>query len=108
MTASRQGTGPENEPKKTTKEKPSLQEPSSTNTPPTEYEELYSPSRPKEEQGFSPVTIAIYIVIGLLLVAGIGGSIIGFKTGPLGKPHKIVSQRSISTRTTFKSIQGEG
>ncbi len=73
-----------------------------------EFEELYSPSRPREEQGFSPVTIAIYIVVGLLLVAGIGGSIIGLKTGPLGKPHKIVSQRSISTRTTFRVIQGNG
>ncbi len=73
-----------------------------------EFEELYSPSRPREDQGFSPVTIAIYIVVGLLLVAGIGGSIIGLKSGPLGKPHKIVSQRSISTRTTFKVIQGNG
>ena len=108
MTASRQGAGPESGPKKPTPDKASPQEPSPTSPPPTEYEELYSPSRPKEEQGFSPVTIAIYIVIGLLLVAGIGGSIIGFKAGPLGKPHKIVSQRSISTRTTFKSIQGEG
>lgn len=73
-----------------------------------EFEELYSPSRPREEQGFSPVTIAIYIVVGLLLVAGIGGSIIGLKSSPLGKPHKIVSQRSISTRTTFRVIQGNG
>ena len=73
-----------------------------------EFEELYSPSRPREEQGFSPVTIAIYIVVGLLLVAGIGGSIIGLKSSPLGQPHKIVSQRSISTRTTFRVIQGNG
>ncbi len=107
MTAPRQGAGPEGGPRRSTSEKQGAPEASPDKTP-TEYEELYSPSRPKEEQGFSPVTIAIYIVIGLLLVAGIGGSIIGFKVGPLGKPHKIVSQRSISTRTTFKSIQGEG
>ncbi len=56
-------------------------------------EVFFSPSRPREEPGFSPVTIAIYIVIGLLLVAGnrrvsrrlpehasLDGSHTGFKT----------------------------
>lgn len=89
------------------KSKPEPGSPASKYTA-SEYDELYSPSRPKEEQGFSPVTIAIYIVVGLLLVAGIGGSIIGFQTGPMGHPHKIVSLRSISTRTTFKSLEGPG
>ncbi len=79
----------------------------------TPYQELpddafFSPSRPKEEPGFSPVSIAIYIVVGLLLVAGIGGSIVGLRTTPLWISHKPVSQRSISTRTTFKEIQGNG
>ncbi|MHB1285333.1 MAG: hypothetical protein ACYCYP_02025 [Leptospirales bacterium] len=79
----------------------------------TPFQELpddafFSPSRPKEEPGFSPVSIAIYIVVGLLLVAGIGGSIVGLRTTPLWISHKPVSQRSISTRTTFKEIQGNG
>ncbi len=108
MTASRQGQGPEEASKNSASSKPETPEKSAARPKTPEYEELYSPSRPKEEQGFSPVTIAIYIVVGLLLVAGIGGSIIGIKSGPLGKPHKVVSQRSISTRTTFKTIQGQG
>jgi hypothetical protein len=114
MTESTSGNGPEAE-----KKPPSVPNPSGPSGPsgrpgkskdisPREFEELYSPSRPREEQGFSPVTIAIYIVVGLLLVAGIGGSIIGLKSGPLGKPHKLVSQRSISARTTFRVIQGNG
>jgi hypothetical protein len=109
MTTPKQNMVPEENSSKTPAERPK----SETGSPETkfseaEYEELYSPSRPKEEQGFSPVTIAIYIVVGLLLVAGIGGSIIGLKTGPLGRPHKIVSSRSISTRTTFKTLEGPG
>lgn len=71
-------------------------------------EEFFSPSRPREEPGFSPVTIAIYIVIGLLLVAGIGGSIVGFRNTPLWISHTPVSKRSISTRTTFREIHGNG
>ena len=71
-------------------------------------EEFFSPSRPREEPGFSPVTIAIYIVIGLLLVAGIGGSVVGFRSTPLWMAHTPVSKRSISTRTTFKAIHGNG
>jgi hypothetical protein len=71
-------------------------------------EEFFSPSKPKEEPGFSPVSIAIYIVVGLLLVAGIGGSIVGLRTTPLWMSHKPVSPRSISTRTTFQTIKGNG
>ncbi|KGA94430.1 hypothetical protein ACSYAY_05770 [Leptospirillum ferriphilum] len=71
-------------------------------------EEFFSPSRPREEPGFSPVTIAIYIVIGLLLVAGIGGSVVGFRSTPLWMAHTPVSKRSISTRTTFREIHGNG
>ncbi|MEC4683162.1 MAG: hypothetical protein VST70_05735 [Nitrospirota bacterium] len=109
MTAPKQNTVPEDSSSKNPPEsaKP-VSGPSTPKFSDSEYDELYSPSRPKEEQGFSPVTIAIYIVVGLLLVAGIGGSIIGLKTGPLGRPHKIVSSRSISTRTTYKTLEGSG
>ncbi|MHB1605151.1 MAG: hypothetical protein ACYCTV_01985 [Leptospirales bacterium] len=95
-------------PQKEQPEQKSATSPSKNEAP---YQELpddafFSPSKPKEEPGFSPVSIAIYIVVGLLLVAGIGGSIIGLRTTPLWMSHKPVSQRSISTRTTFKEIKG--
>ncbi len=69
-------------------------------------EAFFQPSKPREEPGFSPTAVAVYIVVGLLLVAGIGGSIVGLSGKPLFGKHKIVSERSISTRTTFQSIQG--
>jgi hypothetical protein len=69
-------------------------------------EAFFQPSKPREEPGFSPTAIAVYIVVGLLLVAGIGGSIVGLSGKPLFGKHKIVSERSISTRTTFQNIQG--
>ncbi len=69
-------------------------------------EAFFSPSRPREEPGFSPTAVAVYIVVGLLLVAGIGGSIVGLSQKPLFGKHRVVSERSISTRTTFQTISG--
>lgn len=109
MTGPKQDPGPLGHPQKASAKKTAPEKAQGTDESVEEdFDGLYSPSRPREEQGFSPVTIAIYIVVGLLLVAGIGGSIIGFKAGPLGHPHKIVSQRSISTRTTSKTLAGPG
>ncbi len=95
------------------KDQPERKPPAAPTKNEASYQELpddafFSPSRPREEPGFSPVSIAIYIVVGLLLVAGIGGSIVGLRSTPLWMAHKPVSQRSISTRTTFKEIRGDG